>query len=270
MSNHVAVKFLSFNFSEITPDSFSKNIQSVIESLRKSFPRFRIQRLNEIEINFGQENLNANNNSRDGMLQMLDAEGLFGIKVDYKSINVSVAKYVQFSELLQKFEKIMDVITTKLEISHYSSISLRNINLFDQLENTDCFEDIQNSSIWGTHDFNTLFSNNFTCQGAATRHEYIKEDGMTALQISSAILFKKHSYIPGNEWDIWKFRGEIPTANPAKDVQLLIDIMCSKYTAALNSPEKNNVGEYEWRRVKEDIEQMHNLINGAYQDIVKE
>jgi hypothetical protein len=157
-----------------------------------------------------------------------------------------------------------------LKVSHFSRLSLRNINLFRESEGqVDEFEDIRDESYWGKQAFNTL-NDAFFCSGAATRHEYLSSDYQQHININSGVVLPLHnqSYIPQEEWGMWKLRGVIPTLDK---VHLLIDIAATSFVSPVNKPElQNNVIEFDWTIVHTKMNKLHNLIANVYSDITKD
>ncbi len=267
MINHIAVKFVGLTYSAVPPESFKKNHETLIDLLRASFPRFDVPTINNISVNLAEEQINTEKTNAIEV-HMVSADSELGVKIGNQGIFLSVDGYMKFSDLVDVFKPIVEAIHTSLGITHFSQVHLRNINLFPEVESNK-FRDIRNSDNWGRQDILTLASNNFSCNGAATRHEYISEDYMKRLQISSGVVFSKtHSYIPQEEWDIWRLRGRIPVA---EEVNLLIDISGTNHQAPINDPEKQHtVKEYNWDKIAEQLNSLHDQINSVYGDILTE
>ena len=167
-------------------------------------------------------------------------------------------------------KSILDVVVEILGITHFSRVMLRNINLFNEVPNTpNRFEDIKNDAYWGRQNFNTL-EGGFRCNGASTRHEYFSLDYLTQVQLASGVVLPGQSFIPQNEWDIWKLRGGVPIQQEST-AQLLVDISGVNFQAPVNVPEKqNNVSEYSWEAVEKSFNELHQVINSVYSDITEE
>lgn len=268
MINHIAAKFIGLIYSDVPHAIFNQQHQSVIEALRQKFPRFDVSTVNNIRLNLSEKQLNTEQISSNLEVHMVDAAGKLGIKIGNQGVFLSVDGYIPFEKLLSEFESVVESIHSALSITHFSQVHLRNINLFPKTA-SGTFEDIRNQIYWGTQDFPTLSNNKFLCNGAATRHEYFSHDYKKLLQISSGVVLgETHSYIPQEEWNIWRLRGGVPVA---KEVNLLIDITGVNHQAPVNEPEKkDNVEEYSWDEISGQLSSLHKDVNSVYGDIITE
>lgn len=268
MSNHIAAKFLSFIYSPIPKTKFSDSVPQLEDSLRAELPRYSTTAVNDIVVNVTDTNVATQQNIVSKELHLVDPDGCYGVKIGDTGIVISTAEYVPYQDLVSFAKELIEKVVSILNITHYSSLSIRNINLFEEnVGSTNTFEDIQDATYWGKQEFPTLNSG-FVCNGAATRHEYFSEDYLTHLKILSAVVMSNQSYIPQDEWDIWRLRGEIPLADT---VLLLVDISGTKLQAPANSPEKQkNVTKYKWERVEKELNSLHENVNKVYFDITKD
>ena len=264
MINHIAAKFVGLSYSAVPSETFKKNHQSLIEALRPKFPRYDAPTVNNIQLNLSGEQLNTEQTSNI-VVHMVSADGKYGIKIGNQGIFFSVDGYTSFKELISEFESVVDSVHAVLAITHFSQVHLRNINLFPEAA-PNKFKDIRDDSYWGRQSLSTL-SDEFLCIGAATRHEYFSHDYMRQLQISSAVILgDKRSFIPQDEWDIWRLRGGIPVV---KDVELQIDIIGIMQQAPANEPERKlEVKEFNWNEISKQLKLLHDDVNGVYGDIV--
>ncbi len=271
MSNHISVKFFGFIYSPVADAKFSESLPELIEELRRYFPRHEIPSIRGFQVQFSDDGIATKNVEEvQRELHMVDAEGLWGVKIGNSGVSFSIAKYRSYEEAIEFIEKIVNVVSEVLGIYHFSSVSLRNINLFDLMPGQENqFEDIQNGDYWGRQELKTL-QNNYLCNGASTRHEYISFDWQTKIQLASGVVIRGQSDIPNDEWDIWKLRGAVPVQNEAEAV-LLVDINGTKHEAPINDPgRQNNVSEYTWAAVKKSFDELHDVVNSVYIDITKE
>ena len=271
MSNHISVKFFGFIYSPVTDEKFAKSLPQLIEELRRYFPRHEIPSIQGFHVQFGEDGIASKKvEEAPRELHMVDAEGLWGVKIGNSGVSFSIAQYLAYEEAIEFIEGIVSVISEVLGIYHFSRVFLRNINLFGLLpDEKDRFEDIKNGDYWGRQEFETL-QDDYSCNGASTRHEYTSIDSQTKIQLASAVVMQGQSYIPQDEWEIWKLRGGVPVQNEA-DAVLLVDINGTKHEAPINDPEQqNNVSEYSWVAVKKSFDELHGVVNSVYVDITKE
>jgi|GEM_PF-5254980 len=271
MSNHISVKFFGFIYSPVTDEKFAKSLPQLIEGLRRYFPRHEIPSIQGFHVQFSEDGIASKKTEEvQRELHMVDAEGLWGVKVGNSGVSFSIAKYLAYEEAIGFIEKIVSVISEVLGIYHFSCVSLRNINLFSLLPGEkNRFEDIKNEDYWGRQQLETL-QDKYSCNGASTRHEYTSSDGQTKIQLASGVVIRGRSHIPNDEWEIWKLRGGVPVQNEA-DAVLLVDINGTKHEAPINDPEQqNNVSEYTWAAVKKSFDELHEVVNSVYVDITKE
>lgn len=270
MSNHIAAKFVCITYSQLPKESFKENLPQLIECLRKKLPRFDTPDVNDIMVNVNSGNVATQTTEHGKELHMVDANGNLGVKVGNQGLSVSCAKYVEYDELLKFFSWIINEVSTTLNISHFSHLTLRNVNLFIEVQgNPNNFQDIRNASYWGRQEFPTI-EKAFTCSGAATRHEYLSSDYLKHINISSGVVLptRNQSYIPQEEWNIWQLRGAVPTVT---DVNLLIDISATSFVAPVNQPElQNNVVEFDLDIINSKLNELHALVNSVYFDITKD
>lgn len=263
MINHIAAKFVGLSYSAIPAEIFENNHQRLIEKLRSKFPRYNVPKVSNIQFNLSGEQLNREQISSIE-IHMVSADGKHGIKIGNQGVFLSVAGYTAFKELVSEFESAVESIHSILEITHFSQVHLRNINLFPEVT-PDIFKDIRDGHYWGKQSLSTL-TDGFSCNGAATRHEYFSSDFMRNLHISSAVIGAKHSYIPQDEWDIWRLRGSIPVV---QNVELQIDILGIMQQAPADKPERQReVREYNWDEISTQLQLLHDDINGVYSDII--
>ncbi len=268
MSNHIAAKFLGFIYSPIPKQKFAELVSQLEDSLRVKLPRYETPAVNNIVVNVTDNNVATQQNTAGKELHMVDANGMFGVKIGDAGVAISAAEYVSYDDLVAFAKWIIENVVTILNVTHFSRLSLRNINLFKEVEGSpNTFRDIRNGTYWGRQEFPTL-DDDFSCTGAATRHEYFSNDYLTHLQLLSGVVMNNQSYIPQEEWNIWRLRGEIPSAGK---VQLLVDISGTSFQAPMNEPEKqNNVTEYNWDLVENELNSLHAIVNKVYFDITKE
>lgn len=269
MSNHIAAKFLGFIYAQIPPEKFVEQTPKLADALRVYLPRYDVKSVNDIKLNISESSIATHQETVGAELHMVDATGLWGLKIGNSGLSLSTSKYVSYEELVAYLHKVIDIVVDILKITHFSRMILRNINLFDEIKDQpNHFQDIKNNNYWGRQEFTTL-EQGFLCNGAATRHEYFSHAYTEHIQLLSGIVMGDHqSYIPQDEWDIWRLRGNIPTTGK---VQLLIDIGGTSFQGAINSPEtQNNVAPYEWAKVEEDFNKLHSLVNRVYLDIAKD
>lgn len=269
MSNHIKAKFLGFNYGEISKEAFANMIPELIEALRSKLPNHGEQRVQSINFNVSDDNIDTKQEFLGREPLMVDAEGLWGVRIGNRGIALSTGKYVEFNETMRYFEELLDTLVPILKISHFSQVSLRNINLFKETEGEpNSFVDIKEGKHWGRQEIESLSSPNFLCAGAATKHIYYSTDYLSQLQLASGVVMEKQSYIPQNEWHVWKLRGEVPVL---KEPHLMIDISGIAYQAPANEPTKQNIlTEYSWDMVSGEFYRLHDLVNRVYTDITKD
>lgn len=265
MPNQIEAKFFQLFFSPLPKKKFNENIESLQECLRDMFPTFDAPVVKDFKIDVDQKSIDDSDSGH--VLHMIDAEGKYGIKVNNTSLNLSVSGYDEYCEMLKIFEEVCNRIKPVLNITHFSRVIVRNINVFDQsTEQVDTFINIKNRDIWGRQDFESIKSK-FVCTGAATRHEYLSDDKRGTLHIASSVVMSGRSYIPQDEWNIWQLRGNIPSVDKVK---LLIDLASTYYQHTLDDPSKrNNVSAFEWDLVKESLDKNHEILNSVYDDIIE-
>ena len=268
MSNHIKAKFLGFIYAAIPQKKFADLVPQLADLLRVKLPRHDTPAVNAITVNVSDNNVATQTNVSGIELHMVDANGMIGVKIYDNGLSISASQYIPYEELMSFSKWLIEIVVETLNVSHFSRLSLRNINLFEEIDETpNAFADIANGTYWGRQEFPTL-NNNFSCTGAATRHEYFSNDYLNHLQLLSGVVMANQSFIPQEEWSIWKLRGEIPTIDR---VHLLIDISATSFQAPMNIPEKqHNVTEYSWPQVEKELNSLHKLINKVYFDITKE
>ena len=270
MSNHIAAKFFGLMYAPVAKERFIELIPSLIEELRGTFPRFEEEPVNELRIDFGGDAIKHRQELAGKELNMVDAEGLWAVKIGNNGINFSTSSYVTYEDSIAFIENVLSKLDNVIGITHFSKVHLRNINLFDEVDGEpNHFQDIKDKEYWGRQDFNT-FATGFVCNGASTRHEYYSGDYLKLIQLSSGIVLNGQSYIPQNEWRLWKLRGGIPVRKQ-NGASLLIDITGHSFEAPVNVPEKqNNVSPFELERINASFDALHDLVNSVYSDIIKE
>lgn len=268
MSNHIKAKFLGFTYAPIPKDKFASSVSQLEDSLRVRLPRYNAADVNDITVNITDNNIATQQSLTGKELHMVDADGIYGVKVGNNGIAISVSGYVEYSELVSFSKWVIESVVEIIKITHFSRLSLRNINLFKEKdEKPNTFKDIRDAVYWGRQEFPTL-NNGFACTGAATRHEYFSADYLKHLQLMSAVVMGKQSYIPQDEWNIWQLRGGIPSVEKA---ELLVDISGTSFQAPMNIPEKqHNVTAYSWDKVEAELNSLHDIVNQVYSDITKD
>jgi uncharacterized protein (TIGR04255 family) len=270
MSNHIAVKFVGIVYSSIPKQSFAENLPKLIEVLRTRFPRYETPDVNSFTFNIGSGDIAAQQSDGGKELHMVDAKGILGVKLSNTELVISCSEYVEYDMLIECFSWVTSRIKEILKLTHFARVSLRNINLFEKVEGQkNAFQDIRDTKFWGRQELPTL-ETDFACSGAATRHDYFSSDYLSYIQLSSGVVLPAHnqSYIPQNEWGMWKLRGDIPTL---ETTHLLIDINATEFVAPVNKPSKqHNVEDFEESIIKIKLNKLHELVNSIYYDITKE
>lgn len=268
MINHIAAKFAGLTYSAIPSETFNNKHQSLIEELRRDYPLSDVATMNNYRVDLTNEHIDTEKTS--GIeVHMVSADRKLGLKIGNQGAVISVNGYVAFDELIAHFQLIVEKVHDVLDITHFSQVHLRNINLFPETEESNKFKDIRREGDWGRQQISALRDKKFVCSGAATKHVYLSEDYTRQLQISSGVVMgETHSYIPQEEWDIWKLRGGVPVA---KEVNLLIDITGISHQAPVNEPEKINfLKEFNWDDIADQLTSLHDDINSVYRDIIIE
>lgn len=265
MNNHIEAKFLGFRYTPVSQESFARTLPTLTDALRDKLPRFDTPTLNGVRFNISSNAIATQQEEQSQELHMVDAKGLWGVKIGNTGLSISASSYISHEDLRAYANSIIEPVVETLKVTHFSRTTLRNINLFEEdPTKPNQFIDIENCHYWGRQDFKTL-KNNFLCQGAATRHEYFSNNHEKHIQVTSGVVMEKQSYIPQEEWDIWRLRGEIPSANRT---QLLVDITCNGFEAPMNNPKKqNNVTEYTWEKAEQRLDELHVILNNVYSDI---
>lgn len=268
MSNHISVKFFGFMYAPVPSEVFAERLPDLTNKLRRFLPRNEPHTINGFRVHVNEAGVATQQiDEVQRELHMVDAQGLWGVKIGNTGVSFSTASYVSFEDSITYIEKIVGVIVDTLEVYHFSRVSLRNINLFGLVVGeTNRFEDIKNGDYWGRQEFETLQAG-YVCNGASTRHEYSSRDFRTQIQLASGVVSKGQSYIPQDEWDIWKLRGGVPAQNEST-AMLLVDINGTRLEAPINIPEQqHNVSEYSWDAVKQSFDLLHEVVNNVYFDI---
>ena len=268
MSNHIAVKFFGFVYAHIPSEVFAERLPELTNKLRRYLPRNESPAINGFRVCINEEGIATQQVEEvHRELHMVDAQGLWGVKIGNTGVFFSASKYVSYEESIAYIEGIARDIADVLEIYHFSRVSLRNVNLFGLIPGeTNRFEDIKNENYWGPQEFETLQAG-YVCNGASTRHEYFSHDYKTQIQLASGIVLKGQSHIPQDEWGMWKLRGGVPVQNEA-DAMLLVDINSTRFEAPVNIPEQqHNVSEYSWDAIKQSFDDLHKVVNSVYLDI---
>lgn len=265
LPNHIDAKFMGLVYGKVPQESFNKNIDGLADTLRREFPVYKSTDVNELMINVADNSVTTNQAVVGKELHMTDADGIWGIKIGNIGVSLSLPAYHPYQEMLSRFSTIMNLLSEVLGISHFSRVSLRNINLFAELPSGG-FQEIKDDSIWGRQNFDTL-DFGYSCSGAASRHEYLSDDYKTQLQILSSVVMPQRSHIPQEEWDMWKLRGlPIPTSD---EVKLLIDISGTRNCYPVTEPNyQEKLKEYRWDEVANSFEELHDLVYNVYKDIV--
>ncbi len=268
MSNHIKAKILGFQYGEIRKETFAKMIPDLIEALRHKLPNHDEQKVQAIKVNVTDNAVNTNQEILGQEPIMVDTEGLWGVKIGNQGIELSTGKYVEYNDAITYFSELLEDLVPILKISHFSQVSLRNINLFDEVNgNPNSFIDIKEGKHWGRQEIESL-ANGFKCSGAATKHVYYSNDFLSQIQLVSGIVMPNQTYIPQSEWNLWKLRGEIPSL---KAVHLMIDISGTAFQVPANEPTKQkNLTEYTWGTVSDEFDKIHELINQIYTDITED
>ncbi|RLA02443.1 MAG: hypothetical protein DRQ47_06785 [Gammaproteobacteria bacterium] len=265
MSNHIKAKFLGFGYGVISQEKFSQMIPDLSESLRNRLPVHTRQPVQAVKVSLANENLNAHPETLGEELYMVDAKGLWGVRIGNRGIAITVAKYLEFEAVMHYLEDILRTLADELRISHFSQVSLRNINLFKEVPgHPNKFADINEGVHWGRQEIAAL-SSGFPCTGAATKHVYQSANELIQLQLSSAVVMPSQSYIPQDEWGIWKLHGKIPAL---EETQLMIDISSVAFQSATDK--LNGLSEYSWEMVSKEFNKLHDLVHKVYADITKD
>ncbi|MEP4149460.1 MAG: TIGR04255 family protein [Halioglobus sp.] len=270
MRNHIATKFFGLVYAQIPSNVFQEKITALTEELRPILPRYDSPSVTGIRVNVNDGAIATQQEHQGLELHMVDAKGLWGVKIGNVGIGFSTASYVDYDECVDFIAPVMEKVSASLSISHFSQVSLRNINLFDHKPDDDNqFIDIKDNTYWGRQSFQTL-TGDFSCSGASTRHEYLSTDCYSAINVASSVVLKNRTHIPQDEWDIWKLRGGVPVQDK-KNAQLMIDISGIEFQAPRNRPDlQNNVTEYSWNAVEGAFSKLRGFVNSVYSDITVE
>lgn len=272
MSNHVAAKFMGIAYAELSSKEFQSKIDSLIDTLRQHFPTHTVFTQNQILIQFGAAQSNTPPETGPNFeLHMVDANGLYGVKISKGSISLSTSEYVSYEDMCEMMHVVSEKVRTVLELSHVKNLSLKNINLFKHSPTAeqDAFEDIKEGKYWGRQNFPTL-DHDFDCSGASTRHEYVSKDRSTLITIVSGIVMgdQSQSYIPPNEWDIWTLRKSIPVK---PGMHLLIDISAMGNSTPNEPINKNSLAPYKgWETLQSNYDRLRGMVNNVYSNIAKD
>lgn len=269
MSNHISAKFFGFVYAQLSDEEFLSVIPGLKKNLRRYFPRNDVPTINGVQVRVsdsGVATLPAKEVQRE--LHMVDANGMWGMKIGNTGVSFSTANYISYEEAIEYIQEILTVIVETVGIYHFSRASLRNINIFNPSPSDgNVFEDIEHGDYWGTQDFVSTLSGGFLCKGASTRHNYFSSNYRTQVQIASGVVFKGQSHIPQEEWDIWRMRGGVPVQTDV-DTKLLVDISGTRFEAPIDDPEQqHNLSDYSWEAVKQSFDELHSVVNSVYSDI---
>jgi len=144
MSNHISVKFLGLVYASIPKQTFDEKLPSLIDSLRYLLPRHDINSVNEIRVNVGDGSVDTQSEVQSKVLNMVDAEGLWAIKVGDAGVSLSSSEYVSYENAIDYMELVLGIVVDVLNVTHFSSVVLRNINLFNEIQGApNSFEDIK-------------------------------------------------------------------------------------------------------------------------------
>jgi uncharacterized protein (TIGR04255 family) len=265
MKNHIKAKFLGLNYGEISKEKFEQMIPDLIEALRHKLPIHDQRPVQGVKVSVSNENLEARPENIGLELHMVDSKGIWGVRIGNGGIAISTAEYVAYDEVMTYLEELFDILANELRISHFSQVSLRNLNLFkEEVGQSNKFTDIKDGIHWGRQEIATL-SSGYPCSGAATKHIYNSVDGSIQIQLSSAVVLENQSFIPQNEWSIWNLHGHIPVS---KETQLMIDISSSAFQT--DSERRNRLVDYSWEEVSKEFNKLHDLVNQVYTDITKD
>lgn len=269
MSNHISIKLLGFIYAPIPKEIFNEKLSLLTDSLRRFLPRNESPSVSGVSVNIDGGSIATQRQFQGQVLHMVDAEGLWGVKIGDTGISFSTSQYVSYNDVIVYIESILGIVVDVLNITHFSRVTLRNINLFNEIKNEpNRFEDIKDEAYWGRQNFDTL-QNKYLCNGASTRHEYFSSDFLTQIQLASGVVMEGQSHIPQEEWDIWRLRGSVPVQKEV--AKLVVDISGTRFQAPINIPEKqNNVAEYTWEKIRESFDHLHEVVNNVYSDIIKE
>lgn len=274
MTNKIEARFFTLNFSAIPDEIFESKCGELIESLRSLFPIYNRQQLNRIEFKFDDLEAHAPIKHSASQLCMLDANLIFGIKLSANELCLTVDKYQGFTEALGLFSTTLGKINEILKISHFQSVSMRNINVFDlKTEVVDSvriesFDGIRNQKIWGSQPLDVL-DDNFLCSGSTTRHEYINLQSGLKINISSGVGQPNQSYIPQADFDIWQMRGNIPI----KDAHFLVVDINGIYnqikpgSSGTNENRPTPLAVFSLEVIQSQFSACHELINQIYDEI---
>lgn len=262
MKNNIVAKFMKIEFPEIQSSALKERLEGsegLVELLRADnypFNDFLEPDGFSFEISGNEQSFRREREFLGAIL--VDSERKYGLKIHKNAISLSCFGYEAFEFMLDTFFQVIIKCFDSLKIKHFQRLSLRNINLFKHSENG--FLDISDSKVWGSQNFDSLSKEDVRCSGAATRHEYMLIEKLQHIQIASSVVFKGHSYIPHNEWDLWNLKGNIPTIEE-DEPQLLIDIGSSQLVTS-------ELSEFNIEDVKKQMNELRFMVNNVYNDIV--
>lgn len=268
MSNHIKTKYLGLTYAPINVASFATKTPELMEALRGDYPSQKINQIQDINIDIDADGVATRLAPQGEEVLMVDADGKWGVTIGNLGVRLTVDEYVAYDSCVSKFKALMDVVAPILKIDYFTVITLRNINLFEEITNSpNRFTHINEDRYWGRQELRSL-EKDYSCGGAATKHIYHTHDFKMRVQLTSSVVIQGQTFVPRPEWPLWEIRGEVPAA---KKTHLMIDIAAESFQYPLDEPsQKNKMTRYEWSVVENELNKLHDNINQIYGNIVKE
>jgi len=267
MVNKVAAKKISIRFEQVGKESFKDKLESLSELLRTRFPTYEKPQVQSVSINMANPHVPVVNND-DGAIElhMVSANNMHALLIGNQGFDYIVRDYIDYKVQKEMFIFVVEAVQTIMNIKFVGLILLQNINIFEF--NTDGLAiNIKNDS-----PFNVLensFTTDWTCVGAATRQDYVLENGLLGMNVSSTIAHQGQSFAPQHEWGLWQMMGGIPVLKNRKLILTISVVHNQQATHGKKAPGLNFV-DFDLAKIGEDIDQIHEHLNNTYESITKE
>ncbi len=268
MVNKVVAKKISFRFEPIGQDTFKSKLEGIREALRYLFPTANTPKLQSVSINMSNpQSPPVVEFSGDATeLHMISADNKHALIIGVQGFDYITRDYVNYEKQKEIFLSVIRTIHSVLDFHYVSHISQHNINMFD-VDGTSKAMHIKNDSPFNVLENN--FETNWTCIGAATRQDYVLENGLLGMTVNSTVAHPRQSYAPQQEWNIWQMMGGIPVLEERK-LLLTISVAHHQKEKQLGAQTAPNLVEFSIEDVQKKLDTVHKYVNSAYNSITKE
>lgn len=267
MANNVVAKKTSIRFEQLGIDTFKSKLEALQEALRPRFPIYLIPNIQSVSINMSNAQASVVDNNGMVELHMVSADRLYALQIGNLGMDLTASKYVEFDQQKEMFLFVVNEIKNIFDIKYLAQLFIHNTNMLDVNE-SGIAENIKTESSFNVLENNSL-DGGWSCIGAATRQDYLQENGLIGMTVHSSIAHPGQSFVPQPDWGLWQLMGAIPVIDK-KCLLLNISVAHNQQERTKLSSQGLSFVPFDLSDVETKLDIIHSYLNKTYDAITKE